>query len=253
MRGGALALTNWAVAVMLSLARSRYTLAVQFAFLATNGVGVLLSTIYNASTPDLYPNNAHHKLGWIVTWVVCAQVLIGLLGKVSGAFNGGNDYHARHVVERRSFFPVPTEAMAEHCRDQPQSPHRLSNDSGQGTEPNTESRRASDDESSVPFSPRHKEYVEDGDDEYDDDMEARLPSSLPRPGRARSLVTKAASMISSRAWKVLIFAYNFVDRTSLILGFIAFCLGIIAYGRFFVSFRIARSWLPVDCSKPGRR
>jgi len=47
---------------MLSIARSRYTLVVQLAFLAVNALGVILVTIYNASTPDFYPNNAHHKL-----------------------------------------------------------------------------------------------------------------------------------------------------------------------------------------------
>lgn len=52
---------------MLSLARSRYRLTAQLVFLAVNGGGVLLGTVYNANTPDLYPNNAHHKLGWIVT------------------------------------------------------------------------------------------------------------------------------------------------------------------------------------------
>ena len=70
---------------MLSLARSRYRLTAQLVFLAVNGGGVLLGTIYNASTPDLYPNNAHHKLGWIVTWTVCAQVVVGLLSSVVGA------------------------------------------------------------------------------------------------------------------------------------------------------------------------
>jgi len=55
--------TSFAAAVMRPLARSRYTPAVQLAFLAMNAYGVPFSTIYNANTPDLYPKNAHHKLG----------------------------------------------------------------------------------------------------------------------------------------------------------------------------------------------
>ncbi|KAG7106629.1 putative membrane protein C3B8.06 like [Verticillium longisporum] len=62
------------LAVMLSLARSRYTLASQSVFLAINALGVLVGTIYNAATPDLYPNNAHHKAGWAFTWVALAQL-----------------------------------------------------------------------------------------------------------------------------------------------------------------------------------
>ncbi|KAI5289930.1 hypothetical protein KEM54_002853, partial [Ascosphaera aggregata] len=56
------------IGVMLSIAKSKHTLPVQFIFLVFNAFGVLLSVIYNASTPDLYENNAHHKMGWIATW-----------------------------------------------------------------------------------------------------------------------------------------------------------------------------------------
>ncbi|CAK7236477.1 hypothetical protein SEUCBS140593_009632 [Sporothrix eucalyptigena] len=235
------------VAVMLSLARSRYTLPAQVVFLAANGGGVLFSTIYNASTPDLYPNNAHHKVGWIATWVVCAQMVIGLLARVAGAFkcNGSNDMSSS---ERRAFIPISTEALAEHSNMQQRRHHghgghyRLSNDSGQGTERNTESLRSNsistlgDSESS-----RQKESCDESDqsNRYDDfedeDLEdARLPSSRPGPsGRFSALTSKVAGKISTRAWNVLLFAYNFIDRTILILGFIAFTLGIIVYGRFF--------------------
>ncbi|KAL0936701.1 uncharacterized protein CTRU02_208916 [Colletotrichum truncatum] len=230
------------VAVMLSIARSRYTLALQFTFLAVNALGVLLGGIYNASTPDLYPNNAHHKLGWFVTWVVSAQVLIGLVGRVAGALKSGSgENYSRN--EYQSFIPVSTAAMAEHHRinESPFAPHpyRLSNDSGQGTEPCTESLRShSRSSSSNEISPRvsdahHKEYVED-----DDDLEDGLPMPMPmsRAGssdRANKILAKIAGKISSRVWKGLLFVYNLVDRTILPLGSVALCLGIVAYGRFF--------------------
>ncbi|KIH88987.1 integral membrane protein [Sporothrix brasiliensis 5110] len=241
------------VSVMLSLARSRYTLPSQLVFLAANGAGVLVSTIYNASTPDLYPNNAHHKVGWIATWVVSAQVVIGLLARVSGTFKRGGSntsYDGIRSSERRAFIPVSTEALAEHSSQQqrrhPTShghQYRLSNDSGQGTEPNTESLRSNsvstlgDGESS-----RQKESYDESDqsNHYDDfedeDLEdARRPPTprLALAGRFSALTGKVAGKISSRAWTVLLFVYNFIDRTSMILGFIAFTLGIIAYGRFF--------------------
>lgn len=224
---------------MFSLARSRYTLPTQFIFVATNAFGVLLSTIYNAKTPDLYPNNAHHKLGWVVTWVLLAQVVVGLVGRVAGAFNKsqGDDAGA-HATERQSFMPISQAAMDEHHRfhsGQYSPLCRTSNDSGQGTEPNTESLRSHSISSSPdgPASPigemAHKEFVED-----DDDLEANSPAR-PRGGAMHNLATKIGSKISLRAWKMIVFGYNFVDRTSVLLGFITLATGIIALARFFVS------------------
>lgn len=226
---------------MFSLARSRYALPTQFAFLVTNALGVLSSTIYNANTPDLYPNNAHHKLGWLVTWVLSAQVIVSLLGRVAGAFKKVQDKDAgMDAVERRAFIPVSHAAMDEHHRFHSghYSPlYRHSNDSGQGTEPKTESLRSDSFSSNLDTlgSPTaeaeaHKEFAQDDDD----DTEADLPAA-PRVGAMRNFATKIGGKISSRAWKVLILGYNLVDRTSMILGFITLATGIIAMGRFFVS------------------
>lgn len=226
------------IATMFSLARSRYNLPTQFAFLVTNALGLLCSAIYNANTPDLYPNNAHHKLGWIVTCVLSAQVFISLLGQVAGAFKESQS-EGVDAVERRAFIPVSQAAMDEHRRFHSgrYSPlYRHSNDSGHGTEPNTESLRGSSFSSGPETlaSPTeeamaHKEFAED-----DDELEAEL-TSMPRGGAMRNLAAKIGGKISSRAWKLLVFGHNFVDRTSMILGFISLATGIITMGRFFVS------------------
>lgn len=55
------------LAIMLSIARSRYNLPVQIAFHIVNGLGVFTGFIYNHATPDLYESSSHHPLGWIVT------------------------------------------------------------------------------------------------------------------------------------------------------------------------------------------
>ena len=221
---------------MLSLARSRYTLAAQFVFLATNAAGILFSVLYNANTPDLYPNNAHHKLGWAVTWVVCAQVAVGLLGKVASAFRA----QKIDSTERESFIPVSRAAMEEHHRlNDLRPPHlyRLSDDSGQGTERNTaslgsRSPTTSEEDGSAEMRESRKRFEEEEDDDADD-LEAHLPS-LPR-GRAHAVARRVAGVVSSRFWRYLILGYNVVDRTILILGFVAFSLGVATYGRFFVS------------------
>jgi hypothetical protein len=224
---------------MFSLARSRYTLLIQFLFLALNACGVLLGVIYNASTPDLYPNNAHHKLGWIVTVLVSAQVVVGLLARVAGAFKSSKHsrYAGARAEERQGFIPVSTEAMAEHDSCYPYSARRFSHDSGQGTEPRTESLRSHSlsDAPASPMADAHKEYRVSGDGHEDDDDSVDHLPIISKSAKARSVLAKVAERISDRFWKVLLFAYNAVDRTILILGFITISAGIATYGRFFVS------------------
>ncbi|TGJ86236.1 hypothetical protein E0Z10_g2551 [Xylaria hypoxylon] len=222
-------------AVMLSIARSRYTLAVQFLFLLTNAIGVLTGIVYNANTPDLYPNNAHHKLGWLVTWVVGVQVLVGLVGRVVTMISkSSRPGHGRE--EEQSFIPVSTEAMAEHHRTNPDSfssPYRHSNDSGQGTERNTESLRSASlstivgHESPTELNDRRRHYEEDEEDL------AFKPAEMRSASASQSLIAKIASRISDKAWRVIMFGYGFVDRTILILGYITLCTGLITYARFF--------------------
>jgi hypothetical protein len=205
------------LAVMISIARSRYTLAVQFLFLIINGIGVFLVTIYNANTPDFYPNNAHHKLGWILTWTVSAQFLLGVIS----AYASKDD--------RRSFMRVSAAAMEEHTRRHElrrQDSYRFSNDSGQGTEPNTESLRSQSISSTDSDLPDAREHQEEDDEEkglmHGSKVDKFLKSKIP-------------GMLSSKVLRVLRFLYNAVDRTILILGFIGFTTGIITYGGFFVS------------------
>ncbi|KAI0097450.1 hypothetical protein GGR51DRAFT_578114 [Nemania sp. FL0031] len=222
-------------AVMLSIARSRYTLAAQFLFLLTNAIGVLVGIVYNANTPDLYPNNAHHKLGWLVTWVVGAQVLVGLVGRVAGMMGTSSNQGRGKEAEEQSFIPVSTEAMAEHHRmhqDMFSSQYRESNDSGQGTERNTESLRSASlstmvgQESPIELSDRRRHYEDD-----DDDLDIK-PTEL-RSTSASQSIAKITSKISGKAWKIIMVGYELVDRTILILGYVTLCTGLITYARFF--------------------
>ncbi|CAG9956121.1 unnamed protein product [Clonostachys rosea f. rosea IK726] len=206
-------------AVMFSLVSSRYTIYTQFVFLATNAVGVLLSTIYNASTPDLYPGNAHHSIGWIITWVVSAQVLIGLVGRIArvvrGSQHGGDSEAHKHT-----FLPVSEEDYREF---------RHSNDSGQGTEPGTESLR-SNSVSTVhgdhDLDSPHKEYEEDADFE-------EMPLTSPAAPKATKFGKLAKLVASTRIWTYFELVYKIIDRIILPFGFIAFATGMIAYARFF--------------------
>lgn len=213
------------VAVFLSLAKSRYVLPAQFVFLGTNALGVILGTIYNASTPDLFPNNAHHRIGWIITWVISAQVVVSLLRRVGGALKGADSELAE---ERRSFIPLPTdapEARGTYYGD------RLSNDSGQGSEPTTESLRSNSistlgDHEHQPMSTFNKEL--DEEDDFDGPI---MPMPEAKPQSKTTLM--AIKVLSSKVWKYIDFGYKVVDRIILPFGFIAYTSGIATYGRLF--------------------
>lgn len=205
---------------MLSISRSRYTLLVQFLFLAVNAVGVLLAAIYNASTPDFYPNNAHHKLGWIVTWVMCAQVVMGVIAA-----------YARRNDDRGAFVPVSTENIEQHQRiheiTQAQL-YRFSNDSGQGTEPNTESLR------SQSISSRNSDENQVHDEQHEEEQDEKF--GLMHGSKVdKFLSKKIPGLLSSRVLRALKFFYNVIDRVILMLGFVALTTGIVTYGGFFVS------------------
>lgn len=223
-------------AVMLSLARSRHTLALQFVFLAANALGVLLATVYNAQTPDLYPNNAHHKIGWIATSVVSAQILVSAVGWIAGVFQASG---SRTQEESSGFVPLAMDTTYSNqyrirghddvVQHRTSSPYRLSDDSGQGTEPNTESLRSSSTSTLDHIDDIHEDHQKEYE-EADADLEA-MP--LDSPSRKGVLAIQAAKLAASRAWRYVDIAYKVVDRIILPFGFIAFTTGIVTFGRFF--------------------
>lgn len=228
---------------MLSLVTSRYTLPTQFVFLTVNALGVLLGTIYNAQTPDLYPGNAHHSIGWVITWVVSAHVLVNLVGRVAGAIKGRR--RKSHQEEHR-FIPVSTDAEDDGSHHQFAHGYRLSNDSDQGSEPTTESLRSNSvsthvaDDDDITMSRHVKEY-----EDVDPDLEAMpFSNSMTRS----ALVEKLTRVVSGRVWKYFDLGYKAVDRIVLPFGFIAFTTGIVTYGRLFVSLDN-----PSRCSRTSRK
>ena len=67
--------------LMLSIARSRYHLPAQVIFHILNGLGMFTGFVYNHSTPDLYKNNAHHPIGWVVTSFTIASNRPGIAAR----------------------------------------------------------------------------------------------------------------------------------------------------------------------------
>ncbi|PYH91526.1 integral membrane protein [Aspergillus ellipticus CBS 707.79] len=214
-------------AVMFSIAHSRCALPSQFLFLVLNAVGLLIGIIYNSQTPDLYENNAHHKIGWIGTWIMSAQVIMSLIFAYSGRGETESSSY-----ERAAFLPVSTDEMAEipHTYSAGiRHSYRWSRDSGQGTERNSSSLH------SRPGSPS----CSSPSDEYDGFEKPEGP--IPEPSAHsrgcfrvsfadRFLASRVPRMVSSRVLRVISTIYNVIDRIILPFGFIAIATGGITYG-----------------------
>ncbi|KAE8350864.1 hypothetical protein BDV28DRAFT_138339 [Aspergillus coremiiformis] len=210
------------VAVMFSVARSRFALPSQFLFVVFNALGLLLGIIYNSQTPDLYENNAHHKIGWIATGVISVQVIMSLIF----AYAGRGESDAASSYERAEFLPVSTDEMAE-TPTHPTGIHheyRWSRDSGQGT--SLHSRPSS----SSCASPS---------EEYDTFVkpERQFPEQPPRSRSwlrstfvDRFLASRVPRMVSNRALRILNIIYLVIDRIILPFGFIAIATGAVTYG-----------------------
>jgi hypothetical protein len=215
--------TDWNQGVMLSIARSRYSLPLQFLFLVVNALGVLLVTIYNSNTPDLYPNNSHHKLGWALTWIMSAQTCMALISAYSGRWSRSRSL---------AYMPVSTEAMAEHQRIhelRPKPQPRYSNDSGHGTESNTESLRSGSSSS------LNRDHLPDLNPQYEHDDSEEKQQFFGGSRVDGYLSSKISGVFSNNALRIFDTIYNVIDRLILILGFVALTSGFVTYGGIFVS------------------
>jgi hypothetical protein len=213
---------------MFSLARSRFTLSAQFVFLASNSLGVLLGVVYNTQTPDLYPGNAHHKIGWVVTWVVCAQVLVSAVGHIAGALRGNRSNESSREAHR--FLPLqsPEAEFPFYSCYHDDSPYRTSDNTRQGTEPNSPSLQSD----SVSTLNGTGSPPQQPSKEYDDDQDLEeLPLSSPAP--QGTLARHVSKVAASRVWRYLDIGRKVVDRIILPFGSIALATGIVTFGRFF--------------------
>lgn len=223
-------LTSATTGIVLSVSKSRRAFLLQFVFLTINVLGLVCGTIFNAATPDLYPGNAHHKMGWILTWISVAQGLMALLNTYGGRWNARSQQE-----ERIAFIPVSTEAMAEHQRNSRpvlRYASRFSADSGQGTERNTESLLS---HSSTPSLENNQLNISDSHHEFEepDEVEKQAPK---RSGRLDQYLTKKLSGLSQfRILRIFDVLYDIVDRVMLILAFVAYLTGLVTYGGIFVS------------------
>lgn len=198
---------------MLSIARSRLTIPAQLVFAAVNAAGMVLGVAFNAATPDMYPKNAHHRIGWIATCVVGVEISLSLLFAIAGRGSDQGASRTVHGHEAAAFIPVPS--------DEPEMPVRWSGDSGQGTEPSSVAHSRT---SSLTPPWKFEHVDEDGSDEPEGSLPFRATGFLAR---------RVPVLLSSRVLKVLNVVYIVIERTIIPLGFIAMATGAVTYGGIF--------------------
>ncbi|EXJ68068.1 uncharacterized protein A1O5_08683 [Cladophialophora psammophila CBS 110553] len=197
------------IGVMFSIARSRLGFFTQSIFIPLNSLGVLLGIIYNDKTPDLYQNNAHHTIGWIATWVTTVHAALSLVFFYAG------QHHSMSLIAagRAAFFPLTRDR-----RQASRAPRPCSGRHGSAIA----LQRLSEDSQKSDF--------EDIDD--DDESPVRLPCRPNRLGISflnRFLGTRLSDGVLPRLMGTLKALYDIVDRTVLVLGFLALVTGGVTY------------------------
>lgn len=216
------------VAVMLSIAKSRYTLPVQFLFLVTNGASLFFGFIYNHSTEDMYKGNVHHGFGWAISIISIIWVVTSVINVYVGRANASN---ARSFTGQ----PMSAAAMAQYDRlngNEPYLPSRLSTDShSPGSSLMHHARSSSANDSQRYNLPHNDEDIADVDDS-NGDIEKRsfLRDTAVDKFLSKNMFRIAGFRRTIRTFRIL---YNIIERSILILGFIVMCTGGIVYAGIF--------------------
>lgn len=206
--------TDWYIAVVFSVARSRFTIPSQVAFLAVNGLGLFTSIIYDAKTPDLYPNNAHHKMGWAVTWIAAVWFLMTFVNLYMARSEKAKERHA-----------MTADNIAQYDRLQN---HRWSRDSSHDSATLCSGSRTPSSDS-VPL---HKqENPEDADEEEGSEEQGFIQNNPVD----RFLSRKIPRISSGRALTAFKVVFTLIERCIPVLGFVSLLSGGVVFGGLYVS------------------
>ena len=215
--------------ITLSVSRSRMALVVQLSFLAIHSIAVSLGAIYRGNTPDLYKNNVHNKIGWIATWLVVAQCVLGVI-RLSATIKVPKEVSPRVPEEYTPFLPTSTDSPIQHESAQA---YRYSNDSGHFTASDSSRNQSISslwDRDDQEQQRKLWEYEEAHRDTRNDSAGQRAPCGNSRIQRLASHMT---ARISKRTVNFLNTINDAIDVTSLPLGFVAILSGAVVYGGVF--------------------
>lgn len=207
--------------MVLSVARSRFTLPTQVAFFAVNGVGLFTSIIYDAKTPDLYPNNAHHKMGWAVTWIAVAWFLLTILNLYMARSERASERHA-----------MTAKNMAQY--DQLQN-HRWSGDSSHGTDHDSATLCSGPRSPSSDSIAQHKFEASDEEHGDEEDVQSEEQGFIQNNPVDRFLSRKVPRISSKRALTTFKVVFTLIERCMPVLGFVSILSGGAVFGGIYVS------------------
>ncbi|KAF8424058.1 integral membrane protein-like protein [Tirmania nivea] len=201
-----------------NLSRSPLYYPTQLAFVGGNFLGVVCSMMYNVRTPDLYPNNVHHKLGLMIIGLLTIHTIMGMIWRRSSG-------SARSVGSTKklesSYTPLYTSTdEEEELDDLVVSPPRVSGDSGLGAE------RSSSSEHSTELGHDHNHHRDRDSDSFPQVIcSTRMGSFLQR---------HAPYMFTPTVMRVNDLFSSLVIRLLPIIGFVQITAGLVVITGIFV-------------------
>lgn len=193
--------------------------------------------MYSHKTPDLYPSNAHYRLGWVLTWIAVAHFLCGELRNISRMVQRLTDRIKRRSG-RQTLFALSAQALEEQNPDSSGllKDCGLSDDSDNNHQPCEEFVDGPSvySISSLLWASRSAYGVKDDEEQTNGGLSGRPQV----PGHRKSTKAQrscAPNEFKPQAQRLCFLFHTVVDRLLLILGFTALCTGIATFGRFFVS------------------
>lgn len=236
---------------MLGVAQSPFHIPVQLAFLALTTVGVVFAIMYNSATPDFYDNNAHHKIGWVIIWMLVAQVVSGLIRGVARYVKPSSsdlrDADLAHEAE--NIFTLGDENeddLDEDAQDVKLYRHKRTTSDDSGNDTGTNTPRGQSSSASSPVGPRRSSE----NTLFGDDPERHIQRSMnpvPLRNTESEMEQYLAKKLQGRGWAARIsrrgaflakIVHAVIGRPMWCLGFIQVCTGIVTVTGIFKSYDI---------------
>jgi len=212
------------------MARSNLACPAQIVFFGLHATGTVFGLAYNSKTPDLYPNNSHHKLGWVLTGIAVFQFVPRILKRFSQSTSlktiPGASYEQQPLVSSSEFL---------NGFEQPRG----------------------DDHPEATGSTRRPCFCEDETSPNGTDSQTLYDVALPprsvlgRHSRSISWIKRWSNVAGSHRIARIV---DIVSNTShavliilaFILAFVTICTGMVTMAGIFVSLPVLSLWIPFN-------
>ncbi|TVY49974.1 putative membrane protein [Lachnellula occidentalis] len=203
------------ISIMLNIAKSNLRYPSQIAFLGLHGIGTIFGLAYNSRTPDLYPKASHNGLGWVLSALIFAHFIIGI---VRDSIRRTSDSGTKD--ERAPFIAEATERMTrEEERNMKASNQPSESSSSRAASPNPNLSESPVDTDCEMLFDVHLYYNSRLEHRYDE----------PMTWNRRWANVSGSNLLV----RILDLWFDIVDQGLLILGFIAICTGLVTMAGIF--------------------